>query len=389
MKSIAFITLVFAIPVITFSQRVEFVKETWQEINDRAAKEQKFIFVDAYTEWCGWCKILDQEMFTDPKVATYINENFIPVKIDFEDSLGIILAMKFRVSGYPTSLVFNNYGQLTGKFSGYTDDHDRYLEFLVKNREIREERVFGYDSRDLDLPYPDFYEKAFLTGKDRKWPSDSVVNAYLKEQPDFFSEVCWSVLVKFKPKAYEDHVLDNLEKYGAIYGKDETQDYIQSIVYRYIRIAVDSTDKDYLVQALKLSEKLDNPEDQKAYILMTYSERVKDWPGFVGALGAYIDRNGSGNHMFINNNCWTIYENSEDPETLKKAAGWMKPVIEAEPDWMYLDTYAALLYKSGNLEEALKYAELAIEAGIKEEQDDISETKALRDKIQAELDKTK
>ncbi len=389
MNRISFIALIFAIPVLAFSQHVEFVKETWQEINDRAAKEEKFIFVDAYTDWCGWCEVLDKEMFTDPKVAPYINENFIPVKIDFEDSLGIILAMKFRVSGYPTSLVFNNYGQLTGKFSGYTEDHDLYLEFLMKNREIKEERVFGYDSRKLDLPYPDFYKKAFLTGKERKWPSDSIVNAYLEEQPDLFSEVCWSVLVKFKPKTYTDHVLGNLEKYGALYGKDETQDYVQSIVYRYIRLAVDSTDKAYLEQALKLSEKLDKPEDQKTYIMMTYSERMKDWPGFAEALGTYIDRNGLDNHMFINNNCWTIYENAEDPETLKKAAGWMRQVIDEEPIWMYLDTYAALLYKSGDLEEALKYAEIAIEAGEKEGQKDISGTKELRDKILAAIEETR
>jgi hypothetical protein len=60
----------------------------------------------------------------------------------------------------------------------------------------------------------------------------------------------------------------------------------------------------------------------------------------------------------------------------------MKPVIEKEPIWMYLDTYAALLYKSGNLEEALIYADKAIAAGEEEKQEDISSTKDLRAKIE-------
>lgn len=57
----------------TFEQAVELMK-----------KEKKKIFIDVYTDWCGWCKVMDQKTFTDPTIAKLLNENFYPVKFDAE-----------------------------------------------------------------------------------------------------------------------------------------------------------------------------------------------------------------------------------------------------------------------------------------------------------------
>ena len=47
-------------------------------------KNQKYYFVDVYTEWCGWCKVMDKKTFTDPKIQDYLRENFTIVKFDAE-----------------------------------------------------------------------------------------------------------------------------------------------------------------------------------------------------------------------------------------------------------------------------------------------------------------
>lgn len=365
---------------ISTAQEVHFFQGSWKEANDLAFKENKFIFVDAYTEWCGWCKVMDKEMFTDPVVSSFINENFVPVKVDFEDSLGILLSMKFRTWSYPTTLVFNPQGQLTGKFGGYTEDKNKYIDFLKANLAIKEERVFGFDSRELDLPYPEFYSKNFQK-ENRKRPSDSIVNGYLSEQQDLFSEISWSVIIRFHPRDYEDHVIDNFDKYTSLFGKEETEGFLNVIIYRELRIAVDSASQASLDRGLALCDKLEKPEEARIYFMMNYCREAKDWKGYCDALGSYIELNGYSNHMTINNSCWALYENADDSEILMKAVNWMKPVIEAEPVWMYLDTYAALLYKSGDLQEALKYADQAIEAGRKADEEDISSTEELRENI--------
>jgi thioredoxin-related protein len=47
-------------------------------------KKQKKIFIDVYTDWCGWCKKMDAETFTNPVIIEYMSENFYCVKLDAE-----------------------------------------------------------------------------------------------------------------------------------------------------------------------------------------------------------------------------------------------------------------------------------------------------------------
>jgi thioredoxin-related protein len=70
------------------------------------------IFVDVYTNWCGWCKKMDRDTFSDPKVAEFVNENFYAVKLNAESQDKIIIkndtttaqmmARSMGVTGYPT-----------------------------------------------------------------------------------------------------------------------------------------------------------------------------------------------------------------------------------------------------------------------------------------------
>ena len=57
---------------------------TVQEAEKLAAKTPKPIFIDTYTDWCGWCKKMDNETFTNDVIANLLNEKFYPVKFDAE-----------------------------------------------------------------------------------------------------------------------------------------------------------------------------------------------------------------------------------------------------------------------------------------------------------------
>mgnify|MGYP005839900551 CR=1 FL=1 len=57
---------------------------SWDEAIQQADKKPKKIFVDLYTDWCGWCKKMDATTFKDPAVVQYINEHFYAVKFDAE-----------------------------------------------------------------------------------------------------------------------------------------------------------------------------------------------------------------------------------------------------------------------------------------------------------------
>ncbi len=57
---------------------------TFQEAVELNKQEKKKIFIDVYTQWCGWCKVMDKNTFTNPVIAKYMNEKFYCVKLDAE-----------------------------------------------------------------------------------------------------------------------------------------------------------------------------------------------------------------------------------------------------------------------------------------------------------------
>lgn len=57
---------------------------TFEEAVELSKKEKKKIFVDVYTDWCGWCKVMDKSTFNDPAVAKVLNAQFYPVKLNAE-----------------------------------------------------------------------------------------------------------------------------------------------------------------------------------------------------------------------------------------------------------------------------------------------------------------
>ena len=87
-----------------------------------AKKEGKSIFIDVYTSWCGPCKMMSRNTFTDEKVGEVFNEKYINLKLDAEKSEdGKFVARSYRVSAYPTLLFIDSKGKLIRSFIGYRD----------------------------------------------------------------------------------------------------------------------------------------------------------------------------------------------------------------------------------------------------------------------------
>lgn len=91
--------------------------------------EPRKVFVDVYTDWCGWCKKMDRSTFADESVVDYVNENYYAVKLNAESSKKIrfngkemteaYLARSMRVSGYPTIVFIDEKFESIQPIPGY------------------------------------------------------------------------------------------------------------------------------------------------------------------------------------------------------------------------------------------------------------------------------
>lgn len=87
----------------------------------QAKAERKLVFLDFVADWCSPCKQVEQEVFTDPQVAEYINQNFVSFKVhtdNFENGHSDF-ALKMGVKPLPTLMVVNDIGNEMGRITGY------------------------------------------------------------------------------------------------------------------------------------------------------------------------------------------------------------------------------------------------------------------------------
>ncbi|MDC6355259.1 MULTISPECIES: thioredoxin family protein [Robiginitalea] len=71
-------------PVAVAAQQVNWISWDQAVATVQGGSNDKKIFIDVYTDWCGWCKRMDKDTFQNPEVAAYMNENFLMVKLDGE-----------------------------------------------------------------------------------------------------------------------------------------------------------------------------------------------------------------------------------------------------------------------------------------------------------------
>lgn len=106
---------------------IAFAATGFDEALERARSERKLVLVDVYTDWCGWCKKLDREVFSDARVAAAAKD-LIAVRVNAEKG-GEKVAERFDVQGYPTVLFVDGAGKVVRRVDGFVDV-DEMLQIL-------------------------------------------------------------------------------------------------------------------------------------------------------------------------------------------------------------------------------------------------------------------
>ena len=100
---------------------IRFIEQDWSKALATAKDQKKLVFLDIYATWCGPCKMLKKNTFSDDKVAAFFNEHFVNVSVDGEATVGPELVRKYSLEGYPTLIVTDSEGKPVLYSVGYMD----------------------------------------------------------------------------------------------------------------------------------------------------------------------------------------------------------------------------------------------------------------------------
>ncbi len=103
-----------------FAEGMRFIdeKKPFSEILQMASQKDQLVMVDFYTDWCSWCKVLDEKTYSTNEVGA-LAENFLSYKINAEKGDGIELAKKYNITGFPSILFINGSGEEVDRLIGY------------------------------------------------------------------------------------------------------------------------------------------------------------------------------------------------------------------------------------------------------------------------------
>jgi len=115
----------------------------WEQIKDKAKSENKYIFMDVFATWCGPCKMMDKEVYSNNSVGNFMNDKVISVRVQMDSSLqdneqvkawyadSYAINKQYKINAYPTFLFFSPNGRIVYRDIGFRNVSD-FLKLINK-----------------------------------------------------------------------------------------------------------------------------------------------------------------------------------------------------------------------------------------------------------------
>lgn len=305
MKKILLIATLWTMSLAVISQEraINFDPGTFAEALAKAKQENKLLFIDCYTSWCGPCKMLAKNVFTNNEVADYFNGHFVSLKVDCEKGEGPEIKKRFGVSGYPTLLFIDGNGNLVNKFTGASEPK----AFLKKVREGLDPKtsLYGkikrYEAGERDLDFVLDLIRTFKNTNEREKATD-VSKELLASLPEsqWLSKEMWDVISYYFISPYGSEkwnfILNHADEYIQLVGADAVSKKIGETLHPnllgYACAARKATDTKFFDSAEKIIESYHPAmqETLKNFIELGRSAGFDDFKGYFKTVKKVLPR---------------------------------------------------------------------------------------------------
>lgn len=396
---------------------------SWDQVKQMAKKENKFIFVDAFATWCGPCKAMDMQVYTNDTVGNYFNEKFVSVKVQMDKATrdndyvkswytdAENIRNQYKVESYPTYIFLSPDGTIVHKDNGFKKPedliaiaksaltpgktyNDPYTEFDKLMSEYKQgtknyERMPYMVRTALKLQEGELaiqLIKDHLNNYVMKMPKSV---RYTKENILMWTSVSLGGKTKvfqfflkdgkeidkvMKERGFSQKIVDRTIKEEIVNPFLENQNKNTSVPMTGMIVTRKGQNADYAEANWEILEKQIRKQYNSRYTnrnllaaKIEWYNRLKNYKKYTESALEYLDKYHSlqieEDLYKVNFFAWDAFMHSTDKRIIDGFTKWMEKVVKRKTDDPSLmDTYAQLLHKAGNTTDAIVWEQKAINA---------------------------
>ncbi|OFY40023.1 MAG: hypothetical protein A2X18_00635 [Bacteroidetes bacterium GWF2_40_14] len=358
----------------------------------KAKAENKLIFIDFYTSWCGPCKVLTNNVFPLERVGSFFNSNFINCKIQCDDNgIGVEMGKKYQVGAYPTLMFLNKYGEFIHSAAGALSpeelinlgkvalDPRKNLYSIIKKWET------GKRDSESALIYFKTLKEAYRSEKASEDFNLYFNNLSFEEKTNSKTFKLIKLINPGPTTPVFNFIEDNFKSICINNDSIAVKRYLINSYNQYLYSFISTDKKDeYLAALAKFKSKKFLFEDEVVkyiYILETLLDKPFDIKEYQKRGTEFLEQYGKNNDGYVTyltsllGNCTGRYD--EGAEGIK----WMKELISRNNDPGYLSTYFYILWRNHRWDDAVSVGKIIRENNIKSNKDNTTIDKQIADCI--------
>ncbi len=348
--------------------QIEFTEVTsasdWDQVTQKAKKSGKLIFLDVYATWCGPCKYLEKNVYTDPQLGQYYNAMYVNAKMDGETDFGATFAREHQLEAYPTMFFLTSSADLIAKIVGVREAGP-LLEIGRTVKENSDKIAYyakNFPMNTLSLQELQKYQAILTTlGQDEK--ANEVGAAILPSltEEDILNPEYKDIILASSPdinsKVFKV-LKENKAKFEQSWSKEDLNKLFGSIFNRTLSEAIASKDvalRDSIITEL-LPVYLDTPADiaSGAYITKKiYFANTDQWEKYGELVNRKYDAEHKGDDTFLYSEAYEIANNySYSDDALTFALAWVNKALGLKRSFENVLLAAYINGMKGNFDQA-------------------------------------
>lgn len=376
---------------------------SWQKVLQKAKVENMYIFVDCYASWCGPCKWMDKNVYTNDTVGRAMNGQFLSVQIQMDTtqhdngeiknlySTAHHFGEQYQINVYPSFLFFSPDGRIVHEDVGamYVKDFIKMTKAAMDPQEQYYTLLTHYQRGDENysvMPYLAKMARKLRQNQLETAIAQAYTQQYLERLP---SDQLWtkdnlkfigsfSEIIHSDDKVFKQYFQDRKRIDSIMDRPGYSDELINSVIYKgeivsTFDIAIKAKSEPNWYRIGRIIEKKYNKDYAERGVLkgrMDFYHVTKQWGKYItyfirwqegnSMQAIQRDSGGLGTVIFLNNCAWEVFQYSKKERELDTAISWVDLAISMNSGHYYsslMDTKANLLYKLGKKNEALKLEE--------------------------------